>query len=244
MTKKVSSGASAPTPPQPADLGVDAGEAFSGVSMTDIGIADGVGPSDLPRLEPRPAALLMFHPERWAVMEGQVVPLLGRLPVVAGVGNVKLVNRKTGKVSITNAVAQKAKRGWVVLPTDVEGPGTSYLHRPVPGVYLTRWETAHAGSSIVTSDGPGYVRWLRSLIDRGILPRAKPYVVERLRLQIRQQLLELQDRVRTVPSAQVDLDRKLADLEVVERELASHKPIPLPQRPAGLDGVGDDTDQE
>lgn len=247
MTRKVNNGgAKEPAPPKP-ETEEPEGDPFGGgggVSMTDLGVTDGVGPPDGPRLEPRPAALLMFHPERWYISEGRVVPLLGRMPVVGGVGNVKVVDKKRGKLSIANAVAQKQKRGWTVIPLDVDGPGTSYLHRAAPGVYLTRWETAHAGSSMVSADGAGYVRWLCSLIERGALPRAKPYVLEGLRGQLRQQILELQDRVRTVPSAQVDLDRKLADLGVVERELASHKPIPLPKRPAGLDGVDDDDDND
>lgn len=205
-----------------------------GVSMADLGITDGVGPSDLPRLGLRAPALFLFHPERWMVMEGEVVPLLGRLPIIAGVSNVKLTDARRGKTSISQAAAEKAKRGWVILLPDVEGPGTSYLHSPCPGAYLTRWETANAGSSIVTTDGPGYVRWLRGLIASGKLPKPKPYVIEKLRADLAREVLELKDKVRTVPSAQVDLDRKLSDLSAVERELGSAQLKPLAQRPAGL----------
>jgi hypothetical protein len=244
VTKKVNSGSQTPPPQPPSDEPAVAG--LRGVSARDLGITDGVGPTEEPRLDPRPAALLMFHPERWAVLAGHVVPLLARMPVVAGVGNVRLRNRKTGELSITAARTEREKRGWVVLMPDFEAPGTgiSYLHTPCRGVYLTRWETAHAGSSIVSTDLPGYVRWLRDLIDRGLLPRPKPYVLERIAAQLRQQVLELQDRVRTVPSAQVDLDRKLADLAVVEVELGGRPLIPVPKRPAGLDGVTDDTDTD
>lgn len=211
----------------------EAGQA-TGISMADLGVTDGVGPANLPRLDPRPAALFIFHPERWMVSHGSVVPCLGRLAVEGGVGNVKVVDEKRGKLSLSTAIAEKQKRGWSVIPLDVDGPGTSYLQSPIPGVYLTRWETAHAGSSVVTSDGAGYVRWLCSLVDRGVVPKAPPYVLERMRSRVKSEIADLQDRVRTVPSVQTTLDRKLADLEVIDQELGSAPLTPLAQKPAGL----------
>ncbi len=208
-----------------------------GVSMRDLGVVDGVGSPDLPRLEARAAALYLFHPERWGVVEGQVVPLLGRMPIIAGVGNVKLVDQKRGLMSTTIAEAEKAKRGWTKIPINVDGPGTSYIHRPLPGVYLTRWETAHAGSAHVSHDTVGYVRWLRGLIASGKLPAPKPYVLEKLRAKLKRQVLELSDKVRTVPSAQVDLDQRLKDVAAVERELGGAPLTPLPAKPTGLDGL-------
>ena len=208
--------------------------ALPGVSLRDLGITDGVGPSDLPRLADRPAALIMVHPERWCVLHGTVVPLPGRLSVEGGVGNVKVTNPKRGTLSISLAVAIKQKRGWQVLMPDVDGPGTSYLHSPCPGVYLTRWETAHAGSSYVSADGPGFVRWLRSLITRGIVKPPKPYVLEKMKARIAQEILALQDKVRTVPSAQVELDRKLQDLAAIQREMEGTPLQPLPKAPATL----------
>lgn len=219
--------------PQPKPTTMPEQGVVPGLSMADLGIADGLGPADRPRLEPRPAALLMYHPERWCVSEGQVVPLLGRMPLIAGVGGVK--QARGGKINLDLARASSTKRGWTILPPDCEGPGTSYLHSPMPGVYLTRWETAHAGSSVVSFDGPGYAAWLRRLMASGRIPPPPPYVLERLRARIRQETLVLQDQVRTVPSVQVELDRRLSDLTAVERELDAVSLSPIPQRPAGLD---------
>lgn len=227
MTKRVNPG----EPPGRTD---EPATASSSISMADLGVTDGVGPSDLPRLEHRPAALLLFHPERWMVMHGSLVPMLGRLPVIGGVGNVKVVNEKTGKLSIAGAVTARAKHGWSVIALDVDGPGTSYLHSPLPGVYLTRWETANAGSTVVSTDGAGYVDWLRHLISRGKLPRAKPYVVEGMAARLRSEILDLQDKVRTVPSAQVQLDRSIRDLAVLERELGDVPLTPIAPKPTGL----------
>jgi hypothetical protein len=44
----------------------------------------------------------------------------------------------------------------------------------------TAWEQLYAGSEYIQADTAGYVAWLRDLIDRGLLPQPRPYVVERL----------------------------------------------------------------
>lgn len=223
MARKVED---APPAPAPDDVEEDLDhdpEGPAALTDDDLGLADGVGPVDLPLIEPRRPALYQYHPKRWQVMEGQVVPLLASMPLVGGVGNVKAL--KGGKVSIATAVAERAKRGWTVLKNDVEGPGTSYLYRVKTAsgrwAYLTRWETAHNGSTVITTDRRGFVAWLRKLISLGRLPAPKPYVLEQLRARFVQSKLELQDKVRTVPSAQVELDRVNTDLAVVERELKS-----------------------
>jgi hypothetical protein len=208
-----------------------------GISARDLGIVDGIGSPNLPRLEPRAPAFFLFHPERWAILEGEVVPLLGRLPIIAGVGNVRIVDHRTGRLSTTQAETEKIKRGWVKIPLDVDGPGTSYLNSPMPGVYLTRWDTAHAGSSHVSFDNKTYVRWLLALIARGVLPGPPPYILEKLRRKLVRQISELADKVRTVPSAQVDLDSRAVDLKAVERELGKLQLSPLPARSTGLDGI-------
>lgn len=220
--------------------------ASGGLSLRDLGVTDGVGRADLPRLEPRPAALLMVHPERWCVMKGEIIPLVGRLPIEGGVGNVRVVDPKTGALSISTAVSIKQKRGWQVLLPDVAGPGTSYLYEAAPGVYLTQWETAHAGSSRVSTDAAGYVQWMRSLIDSGTIQPPQPYVLEGMRQRVQTEVRELQDRVRTVPSAQVDLDAKLAELAVIDRAMKASTPRPVKKAPVTLDQVVADpgVDQE
>ena len=207
------------------------------VQLRDLGVADGGGPTDLPALPPSPPALIMVHPERWGVLGGELAPLCGRLPIEGGVGNVRVVDMKRGTLSITHAIAIKERRGWRVLLPDVDGPGTSYLHSPAPGVYLTRWETAHPGSSAITTDLPGFVRWLKKHVRKGTIPDAKPYVIEGLLRRVRGEILRLQDQVRTVPSAQVDLDRALAERTVLERALAEHQPPAAPSKPVSIDDL-------
>lgn len=234
MTKKVGGPPTSNPSPPPAGEQPAAPAAPGGVSLASLGVGDGLGPTELPRLEPRPPALLMVHPERWMVSEGAVVPLCGRFTIAGGIAGVRIADKRRGTLSITHAVAEKARKGWTVIPIDVDGPGTSYLHQPAPGVYLTRWDKAHAGSSIVTHDNKGYVAWLRGLIARGEIDPPKPYVLERMAGRLRQEILGLQDKVRTVPSAQVDLDRKMADLAVVEAALDTQSLIPAPSQPADL----------
>lgn len=212
-----------------------------GLSMSDLGVGDGTVQPNLPRLAPRAAALFTFHPERWMVMEGEVIPALGAMPLVGGVGGVR-VNRQTKKLVIADAITNKAKRGWAVLPLDIDGPGTSYLHTPCPGVFLTRFETANAGSAVITPDRKGYVAWLRGLIASGKIPGPRPYVLEQLRTRLRADILHYQDKVRTVPSVQVELDALLLSLEAVDRELGVDTLVPVEAAPVDLGDITEPQD--
>lgn len=229
MTKKV--GALQRGPAASADE-APPGQA-GGVSLSSLGVSDGIGPTELPRLQPRTPALFMVHPERWHVCDGAVVPLCGRFPISGGIAGVRM-DRRSKALNVSHAFADKERKGWQILPLEVDGPGTSYLHQPIPGTYLTRWEQAYAGSSIVTHDTAGFVRWLTSLIERGVIQPPKSYVLERMAGRLRQEILALQDKVRTVPSAQVDLDRKVADLAVVQATIGNKPLTPAPSKPASL----------
>lgn len=230
MARTISKGTAQPasTPAAP--------RAEAGVTLADLNIADGIAAPDRPRLKDRPPFLLMVHPERWGVVAGEVVPICGRLTLVNGVSCVKK-NEATGKISIEEALTHRRKHGWRPIPLDVDGPGTSYLRSPCKDVYLTRWETAHAGSSVVTSDTRGYVAWLRQLIADGKLPRCPRYVLERLHTRITRRIAELQDRVRVLPSAQIDLEKAQAELKVIEAEMEGRDLTPVEGAPVGLDGV-------
>ncbi len=225
-----------PTPGEAGALGLD---------DDDLGLDDGVEGDDLPRISPRPPTLFMFHPESWFVMEGEVIPLFGALVLRRGVSNVKK-GKKKGSVSISQALEFRRKRGWKPVPHKVDG--RSYLQR-VPTAdgrvaYLTRWETAHAGSSVITSDGPGYVAWCRKLLAAGLIERPKPYVLERMLARVATEILQAQDRVRTVPSAQVELDKLLVKQGAIKRELATVTSRPVVGPQADVDDLLDDDDDD
>ena len=203
-------------------------EVATGLSLADLGVSDGVATSEAPRIrEPRPGFVFLFHPERWFVSHGLVVPQLKRLVLQNALNGVR--QGENGRFSITTALADQQKRGWRALDPLVDGKA-SYVYRAAEGIYLSRWETAHAGSSTVTGDGKGYAEWLRGLVTSGKLPPPAPYVLEQLKDRLLGRTRRLQDQVRTVPSVQVDLDAALASLTAVERELAGGpNPTPIPK---------------
>lgn len=202
-------------------------------------VSDGVARAQLPRLEPRAPALLMVHPKRWTVLAGRLVPLCGSLHLQAGVCGVR--QREDGSFSARDTIAWYTEDGWTVIPEDVSGPGTSYLHEPVPGVWLSIWEHPNPGSEFVTCDTEGYAAWLEGLIDSGKIPPAAPYVLETYRAKLEHQVGELRDSVRAYPSRQPDLDRAEADLAVVVAKIgaATTARRSTPARRSGLLAEGD-----
>jgi hypothetical protein len=211
--------ATAPAAPGPAPL-----------TLGDLGVADGVAPAALPRLSGRRPFLFMYHPERWIVLLGVVVPHLGRLVLQDGLCGVTSTKARPGqpsKLLYQDALADRRKRGWMELPLDVDGPGTSYLHRPAPGVVLSRWERAHAGSSVVTSDLPGYVHWLDGLVSSGKLPRPLPYVLDALHSARQAEVLRLRDLVRVAPSVQPELEHAEAIVKTLAAALAAASTTPV-----------------
>jgi hypothetical protein len=166
-----------------------------------------------------------------------VVPIVKRLVLKGGVHQVR--QNRDGSFQTRAAIADWEERGWETIPHDVDGPGTSYLHNPAPGAYLTRWETAHAGSSLITSDGPGYVAWLRGPIADGKIPRCPPYVLERMLAQRQQELASVVDRAQTQPSLQAEVARLKGEIAAINEELASGRQ-PVATRPVAplLDAEG------
>ena len=185
-------------------------------------VSDGVVRAQLPRLEARPPALLMAHPKRWTVLAGRVVPLCGSLHLRPGVCGIR--QREDGSYSARDTIAHYQEEGWVIIPEDVDGPGTSYLREVAPNVWLTTWEQENPGSEHVTCDTEGYAGWLEGLIDAGKIPAPALYVLEVYAQKLRHQVGELRDGVRAQPSRQPELDRAEADLAVVLAKLPAAAP--------------------
>jgi hypothetical protein len=176
--------------------------------------------SNLPRLTPRPPYLLMYHPERWTVIANQVVPLFGNLKLQAGINRIKVT--RDGKFQKLEAQAAMEEQGWQIIPPDVDGPGTSYLRQAAPGVFVSRWETTYPGSAHIETDSEGFAAWCRSLLDRGVIPRAQTYVLELLKAKRQREHDDLADKVATTPSLRANVARVAEDLKAIEAELARY----------------------
>lgn len=140
---------------------------------------------------PRGAFLLRFHPQRWALMDGDILPVLGTLKTEdLGVNGVD----KAG--NIDEAVMASQKNGWVILPWDVLGRGREYIRATdCQGgrYYHTQWEIPqHSGDRVLASktDSAGYYAFLRELIARGIVPAPDPAVLEQGLLDVQRKRVE------------------------------------------------------
>lgn len=184
-----------------------------------------------PKLRELPPILLTVHPERWQVMHGMVVPLCGAIKLLRGCNNVDML--PNGKYTIADAITQAHREGAVEIPWDVDGPGTSYLREVAPGVYLTRWQTATAGSEYVQVDEVGYAKWLRGLVDAGKIPKPRAYVVERLLAVAQKDLGEIADRLATTPSLKPRAKRLEDDIKALEAERQSLTATTVAGKPAG-----------
>lgn len=190
-------------------------------------ISDGVAAAARPLAEPRPEYRMMVHPERWGVIAGQVVPIVGHLHLQGGVNQMKA--KPDGSHEGRYAIAAAEERGWMVLDEVIDG--IQLCQEKAPGVWVSHWERLYPGSSQVTSNTAAYVKWLREQIDAGVIPAPRPYVLERLIESKRRESLTLADAVRTQPSRQPELDRAQADLAALEQELARINEAPEPPAP-------------
>lgn len=143
-----------------------------------------------PKIAPQPPFALVYAPDRWDVLEGRIVPMLYRLSYNPGSNGVARANG--GRPDPTDALAAVERQGHFALPW--EYGGVRYLRAYQVGVAVdrrtgapvkvmswhTRWEQLYAGSEVIQSDTAGYVAWLAGLLDRGLLPLPRPYVIERL----------------------------------------------------------------
>lgn len=153
---------------------------------------DGRGPV-APNLAPNAPFFLKFNPRRWTLLEGVVVPLLGRIPIEGGVGGVDAVGPTGGakRPEPKPALDHARDRGEIVILHEVDGEGTSYLkYEEVKGGrhHHTKWETTHSGLDVTTCDMPAYVKWLVSLQERKIIPAPERVDIEGLLARVERDL--------------------------------------------------------
>ncbi len=172
----------------------------------------------MPRLDPSPRFVMLAHSNRYTVMCGHLIPQLKRLTIEPGVNGVDKHGAWHG------AVASQQQRGWVLIPEDVDGQGTTYLRvdQVAQGQrYRLKWEQVWAGSNRIGSDEQGYADWCASLMSRGLVPPPPLHVLEGLHERYTASVEQLAARVHAAPTLQARIDRIEADLAIVNAEMAA-----------------------
>lgn len=201
------------TTPTPAKRG-SRRSAAAKESTPDLGMGSRGTPA--PTRQPEPPYLLVAHPDRWGVIEGMVVPLCQQLSMLPGCNGVDQ-NRRTGAPVVGNGISEVEKRGGKVIPFDIDGPGTSYLQKVEGGGWVSRWETLFSGSSSVRVDSKGYAKWLRGLIERGVIDDPPAYALDELIAQLDRSIEQAQKGGADKYAAKIK--RLQADRDAAQKEL-------------------------
>jgi hypothetical protein len=194
-----------------------------------------------PDLQPNSKFVLAYHPGRFVVMEGRVVPSLARVSLRAGVQGVQEVGQGEGKaplLSYEDTLQQWRKGGWTIIRHTDAPNGRSYLASvPVRGGvhYLTVFETAHIGSDRTTCNVAEYADWLDSLFLKGEL--ASPYIqgIERMREQTRKRLDSASKQAQHSPGARALVERLTADVAALDAYLEKVSGGGAPVAPTPVD---------
>lgn len=140
-----------------------------------------------PFLDVSPPFLLVFHPERWMVFGGKLVPSLQRVPLADGVNNVTVA--QGGHIRLAALRAKLEEEGRTVIPYTWAPDGESYLQcidtrpggsRDIVETWISVFEEARAGATDVTPDEETYRDWLADLVQSGRLPHCALGVAQRM----------------------------------------------------------------
>lgn len=143
---------------------------------------------------PRAAFVLVFNPDSWIQVGDEVLPLLSEHALTPGVNNVRAYfDKATGRTTYDLDLfdVALAKKGARRIPSsactaeDTPDRLPGYVRRrAVEGGWYhhTPWETlAAVGTRAVhRTDSDGYWRWVRNLIERGVIPRPDESIIARM----------------------------------------------------------------
>ena len=149
-------------------------------------------PAPAPRVPACPRFLYFWRPDRYQAAHGAIVPGVVKMVVEPGVNGVDAKGNPDG------AIATRVRRGWILIPEDVDGDGTSYLARRTNHegkvFWLDQFAPVHNGSSHVGDGSEKFAGWLVSLMDRGVIAKPAPYIVEALQEELGEAAQRLEDR--------------------------------------------------
>jgi len=163
-----------------------------------------------------PSFFLKWHPARWYMANGRLLPCLGKLVIEPGING---VDARGGH---TIAKAEADRRGWTIIPWEVIPDGYVRAYDVRGGVaHMTRWERPKAigNRAIIKTDEKGYHAFLQHLLDEGIVPPPDPDIVDAMSDVQRSRISRNLKRAKTDDgaAARLEADRaRLAELEAAQ----------------------------
>lgn len=212
-----------PTRPPPGDIS-RAGAATAESYRAELA-TDGSSAPALPKVPPSPPFLYAWHPARWVVLAGRLVPSLRKVALQPGINRVRRL--KDGRIDVGECRAHLERRGWTLIAQSASPDGRSYLKRVRTAlgpegsfVHLSLWESVYPGSDQIGADVPGYADWLDRLVTEGVIPVCPPHIAETLRDRHATTLAAYEERIqRGGVSYQPAAQRLREDLAVLESYL-------------------------
>jgi hypothetical protein len=186
---------------------------------------------------------LVYAPDRWGVVEGRLIPFLYRLSATPGANG---VDRAGTKPEPSAALAGVERQGHVVLDWRIDGKAYLRSFQVGEGVdrktgapvkimsWHTRWEQLYAGSKEIESDTGGYADWVVGLIEKGLLPKPRPYVLQRLRTMYANHLARALSKAGGREDDALVKQRR-RDLTVIEAAIAALGQPAIPAAPVETD---------
>lgn len=230
-------------PPEPPIYTETAPMNYTGAAEGAAFIPDeggGARAKPVPKCEPIPAFQLKVHPNRWTIMEGAVIPAVGRVKHRPGVDGAAAVYDHTGKFLRVNAGlarSQAEDQGWKLIPYDKVPhslcPAGSYIWRPDgrPDVHLLFTERVYNGSTRIDGDTKTYVAWMKWLMTPapdGSPPFIAPpadYVLEGMREKLAKDRDSAINRAQSYPAYRSVADTLSEHIAIIDRELAARHPV-------------------
>jgi hypothetical protein len=180
------------------------------------------------RIEASTPFIYVAHPERWMVLAGKVLPLLGKVKIRKGQNGI-ITDRHGNLIGVRAAIARKEERGWSHVPLDsvppqdrTPGEPVSYLCTPQgrPDAHVSIYTRLYPGATVADCDEAGWVRFLEYQLTQGVIPPCPIYVLERMAQAEEDKRNKAADEARSVPSRAVDAERHGAALAAIRKEIA------------------------
>ncbi len=152
-----------------------------GTGRVPLFVTGAATPDDLPpKLPASPPFVFATKWDLWQVVAGKLVPVLRAFRTKPGLNGTK-IRKADGALNAKAYWTKKEEQGWKILKdVTLTEDGEPYLYEAAPGVWLSRWESAVGGSSIVLTDDAGFAAWAEWLVAEGHVAPIQPHVLEAL----------------------------------------------------------------